>query len=57
MMKLKDEIQEKYHCKFDNMKLIRDMIGQVYYLKEIVKDMYLNCLEKIIRTKHYNLQI
>jgi len=33
MMKLKDEIQEKYHCKFDNINLIRDMIGQVYLLE------------------------
>lgn len=33
MMKLMDEIQKKYQCKFDNIKLIRDMIGQVYLLE------------------------
>lgn len=33
MMKLMDEIQKKYQYNFDNIKLIRDMIGQVYLLE------------------------
>ncbi|MDP4089562.1 MAG: phosphotransferase [Bacillota bacterium] len=33
MAKLMEEIQNKYHCKFDNIELIRDMIGQVYLVE------------------------
>ncbi|QSX05117.1 phosphotransferase [Sedimentibacter sp. zth1] len=31
-MDIKEELQQKYNCLFDNIKLIRDMIGQVYFV-------------------------